>query len=113
MEKDSVQSYQEYHEDQFTKRVIFNNEHSTAFVLNFMPGQQLPAHHHPGADVYLLVIAGSGIFIIDGEETDVKQGDAVYTSDQEQLSFKNSGSEPVSLYVVISKLPSQAYAQNI
>jgi hypothetical protein len=29
------------------------------------------------------------------------------------MAFKNSGSEPVSLYVVLSKIPSEQYAKNI
>lgn len=113
MEKQSVTGYQEYSEERFTKRVIFNTGDSTAFVLNFMPGQHLPAHNHPGAEVYLLVITGKGTMIIDDKETEVTKDDVVYTSDKERLAFRNSSSEPVSLYVVINKLSSQEYAQDI
>lgn len=112
MQMQSVKAYQEYNQEKFTKRVIFNNGDSTAFVLNFMPGQKLPAHKHPGAEVYLFVLNGQGTIIIDGKETEVKESDLVHTSDDEELAFSNSGSEPVSLYVVLSKLPNQDYAKN-
>lgn len=113
MQMQSVKAYQEYSEERFTKRVIFNNGDSTAFVLNFMPGQKLPAHKHPGAEVYLFVLNGQGTIIIDGKETEVKESDLIHTSDDEELAFTNSGNEPVSLYVVLSKLPNQDYAKNI
>jgi len=104
MEKQSIKTYQEFSEDKFTKRVIYNNDSSTAFVLNFFPGQKLPAHKHPGAEVYLLVVSGSGTIIIDGKEIGITEKDAIHTSDDEELSFINTSSEPVSLYVVLNKL---------
>lgn len=113
MEKQSVKDYQEYNEERFTKKVIFNNGDSTAFILNFMPGQKLPAHKHPGAEVYLFVLNGLGTIIIDGKETAVKGADLIHTGSEEELAFTNSGSEPVSLYVVLTKLPSPEYAKDI
>ena len=58
MEKNTLKSFMEYSEDKFTKRVIYKKGETTAFVLNFMPGQQLPAHKHPNTEVYLLVVTG-------------------------------------------------------
>lgn len=113
MERQSVKDYQEYKNEKFTKRVIFNSGDSTVFILNFMPGQKLPAHKHPGAEVYLFVLNGTGTIIIDGKETEVKDHDVIHTSDQEELAFTNSSSEPVSLYVVLNNLPSPDYAKDI
>ncbi|MEH7095032.1 cupin domain-containing protein [Neobacillus vireti] len=103
MDKQSIKTYQEFSEEKFTKRIIFNNGSSTAFILNFLPGQKLPAHKHPGADVYLLVVSGNGTIIIDGHENEVTEQDVIHTSDSEELSFINTSCEPVSLYVVLTK----------
>jgi quercetin dioxygenase-like cupin family protein len=113
MELQSIKTYQEYNEEKFTKRVIFNTGDSTAFVLNFLPGQELPAHKHPGAELYLFVLNGMGTISINGEETNVRGADLIHTSDEEELAFTNSGSEPVSLYVVLNKMPNQEYAKDI
>lgn len=113
MEKLSLKAYQEYSEERFTKRVIYKKGESTAFVLNFLPGQQLPSHKHPGTEVYLYVVNGSGTFIIDGKETEVSEADLVHVGGEEEMAFNNNGNEPVSLYVVLSKVPSEKYAQNI
>ncbi|ULT56422.1 cupin domain-containing protein [Neobacillus drentensis] len=103
MDKQTIKTYQEFSEEKFTKKVIFNNGSSTAFILNFLPGQKLPAHKHPGADVYLLVVSGNGRIIIDGKENEVTEQDVIHTSDDEELSVINTSSEPVSLYVVLTK----------
>jgi quercetin dioxygenase-like cupin family protein len=113
MERNSVKDYQEYSEERFTKRIIFKKGETTAFVLNFLPGQQLPVHKHPGTEVYLYVVTGTGTINIDGEETQVTEADVIHVDREEEMAFKNSGSEPVSLYVVLSKTPSDKFAQNI
>jgi quercetin dioxygenase-like cupin family protein len=113
MEKKSLLEHQEYSEEKFTKRIIFKKGDSTVFILNFMPGQSLPAHKHPGTEVYLLVLNGNGTFTIDGVDTEVSERDIIHTSAEEELAFKNTGNEPVSLYVMLNKIPDERYAQNI
>jgi len=113
MEKKSVANAIEYSNERFTKRILFQKGESTAFVLNFMPGQALPAHKHPGTEVYLLVLCGSGTFTINGEDTKVNGNDVVHSSGDEDLAFKNTGTEPVSLYVMLNKVPDERYVQNI
>ncbi|MDF2854411.1 MAG: hypothetical protein K0Q87_262 [Neobacillus sp.] len=113
MERNPVKDFQEYSEERFTKRIIFKKGETTAFVLNFLPGQQLPVHKHPGTEVYLYVVTGTGTIIINGEETQITEADVIHVDREEEMAFKNSGSEPVSLYVVLSKTPSDKFAQNI
>ncbi|HHY74366.1 MAG TPA: cupin domain-containing protein [Bacillus bacterium] len=113
MEKQTLQTFKEYSEDKFTKRIIFNKGDSTVFVLNFMLGQELPEHTHPSTEVYLLVLEGEGTFIIDGKETAVTANDVVHCGSEERLAFKNSGENPVSLYVMLNKIPNENYAKNI
>lgn len=113
MNKQSVQAFKEYSEEKFTKRIIFNEGGSTVFVLNFMPGQQLPEHTHPGTEVYLLVLEGEGTFIIDGKETTVAANDVVHCSSEEKLAFNNNGNNPVSLYVMLNKIPNENFVKNI
>ncbi|MEH7479909.1 hypothetical protein V7157_02135 [Neobacillus drentensis] len=58
MEKNSVKAYMEYSEEKFTKRIKYKKGETTAFELNFLPGQQLPTHKHPGTEVFIYVVAG-------------------------------------------------------
>ncbi|MEH7301749.1 cupin domain-containing protein [Neobacillus drentensis] len=113
MEKNSVKSYMEYSEERFTKRVMYKKGETTAFVLNFLPGQQLPIHKHPGTEVYIFVVTGTGTIVIDGKYSEVSEADLIHVNSEEEMSFKNNGNEPVSLYVVLSKYPNENYAKNI
>lgn len=113
MEKNSVKSYMEYSEERFTKRIVYKKGETTAFVLNFLPGQLLPTHKHPGTEVYIFVVTGTGTIVIDGKETEVSEADLIHVNSEEEMSFNNNGNEPVSLYVVLSKIPSENYAKNI
>lgn len=113
MEKNSVKAYMEHSEEKFTKRIIYKKGETTAFVLNFLPNQQLPTHKHPGTEVYIYVVTGNGTISIDGKETGVSEADLIHVQSDEEMSFNNTGKEPVSLYVVLSKIPSELYAKNI
>lgn len=113
MDKKSISEAITYNEERFTKRVIFQKGDSTVFILNFMSGQELPAHDHPGTEVYLLVLNGSGTFTIDGVATDVSTNTVVHCAGNESLAFKATGSEPTSLYVMLNKVPDERYVQDI
>jgi len=113
MEKKTIEAAQAFNEERFTKPVLFQQGQSAAFVLNFMPGQELPTHKHPNTDVYLLVLQGGGTIIVDGAKTEVSEGDAICCDGEEQFAFANTGSANTSLYIVLNKLPDEWYAQNI
>ncbi|WP_223067182.1 cupin domain-containing protein [Paenibacillus caui] len=113
MEKKSLEELQEFQQGKFTKRVVFKGEDHALFVLNFGPGTELPAHNHPGAHVYILVIEGSGTVTSNGEETPVSKGDAVHIAGDEVFSYRSKEESPSSLYVVLTKIPDERYAANI
>ncbi|MDQ0216135.1 quercetin dioxygenase-like cupin family protein [Oikeobacillus pervagus] len=101
----NVKQFMEYHNERFTKRIIFKEGPSTTFVLNFKPGQELPAHKHPNSNVHLLVLTGEGTFTIDGKQIKASELDSLICTSEQELSFKNDGKEDASLYVVLSTIP--------
>lgn len=113
MEKQSLKDYQEFNGERFTKRIVFKKGESTVFLLNFMPGQELPKHTHPGTEVFILTMQGEGTFTIDGAEVTATASDTVHITGTEELAYKNTGSEPVTLYVMLNKIPDERFAQNI
>ncbi|PZD97582.1 cupin domain-containing protein [Paenibacillus sambharensis] len=113
MEKKPILAAQEFSTERFTKRVLFQKGGSVVFILNFMPGQSLPVHAHPGTEVFITVLEGSGTMQVDGQDTAVEQGDIVHCGGQEQFAFTNSSQANVSLHVVLTKTPSEEYAKNI
>lgn len=113
MQKNHVTQFQEYVEGGFTKRIIRKDEDNVIFVLNFSCGAELPTHNHPGADVYILVLEGSGTATSNGVETAVAEGDILHIAEDENFSYRNGTDVDSSLYVVLTKMPSERYAQNM
>lgn len=113
MKKNNISDFVEFKEDSLTKRVMIKDGKMTVFVLNFKPGQSLPAHKHPGSNVQLLVLEGNGEFNIDGETVVVEKNDTIFVGGDEELAFLNNGSKNVSLYVVLNNIPDDRYAKNI
>ncbi|WLR55293.1 cupin domain-containing protein [Mesobacillus subterraneus] len=113
MERQTLKQYQEFSEERFTKRIVFKKGESTVFLLNFMPEQELPKHTHPGTEVFILTLQGEGTFTIDGEAVVAAANETVHVSGTEELAYKNTGSEPVTLYVMLNKIPDERFAQNI
>lgn len=113
MDIKSLQAAQEYSQERFTKRILFKSDDSTAFVLNFEPGQELPTHGHPGTAVFLLVTSGEGTVYANGEPRQIVANDVVYVGGEEQFAFKNTGAAPASLFVVLAKLPDERYAKEL
>lgn len=103
MEKKSIREAQTFGEEKFTKNMLYQTDTHHAFVLNFKPGQELPAHKHPGRELYLLVIEGEGTLTIDGTPAAIVQGDAVQCMGDELFAFKNTSNGNTSLYVVLGK----------
>ncbi|WP_150275533.1 cupin domain-containing protein [Paenibacillus tepidiphilus] len=113
MEKKSLQEAMEYREERLTKKILFQKGDSVAFVLNLLPGQQLPPHQHPGADVYIVALKGNGSIQVNEAQEAFGEGDVIHVAGDETFAYLNSGDEPASLYVVLSKIPSPVYAQGV
>ncbi|MRH41367.1 cupin domain-containing protein [Aquibacillus halophilus] len=113
MKKHNIKDFLEFSEERFTKRVVFKEDKTTVFILNFKAGQSLPAHKHPKSNVQILVLQGEGTFTVDGEEVVAMQEDTLFLTGDEELAFSNTGPENVSLYVMLNRIPDDRYAENL
>ena len=103
----------DFNEKNFTKRVVFNEGTSTVFVLNFLPGQQLPLHQHPGTDVILLVLEGKGTVLADGKPTELMKNDVIYCSGDQTFGFQNTSDGKTSCYVMLNRTHDDRFAKDI
>ncbi|MFC4324213.1 cupin domain-containing protein [Litchfieldia salsa] len=113
MKKVLIDEFIEFNEERFTKRVIFKEDESTVFVLNFKQGQTLPTHKHLGTNVYLLVLDGEGSLIINGEKHTIKKNESILCNGEDEFAFENDGPSNVSLYVMLNKIPDKRYSEDI
>jgi quercetin dioxygenase-like cupin family protein len=104
VEKQPIALFQQLKETRFTKQVMYKSNDCTIFILNFLPGQQMPAHYHIGAELFLHVLQGNGTFTYDGRDLEVSKDDVVHCGGTKKLAFTNTGTENVSIYVTLSKV---------
>ncbi|MEI3614001.1 cupin domain-containing protein [Pseudogracilibacillus sp. SO30301A] len=104
MNNQTITSAQQFNEERFTKIDIIKTKQSVAFVLNFLPGQHMKSHSHPRRELFLCVIEGNGTLLVDGKEFEVTKGDVIYCDPEEQIGFKNTSENKVSIYATMTKI---------
>lgn len=104
MEFKTIAEAQQFNEERFTKVDMIKTKRSVAFVLNFLPGQDMKPHSHPNSELYLHVFEGTGTFSIDGNDVEVQEGDVLYCGAEEQIGFVNTSESNVSIFVTMSKM---------
>ncbi len=103
-----------YSEKSVTKRLLFSEDKVLNFVLNLVPGQEVPPHTHENSDLVVYVIAGAGEVTSDGNAQEVAVGDVVYFTGEELFSMKNNKDENLSCFVVITPRPKlEAYSKEV
>ena len=85
----------------FTKRMVHQTPNALVFVLNFEPGQTLPAHTHADSQVVLTVMAGEGQATVDGRVQPMRPGTLLQCDGAETLSVENTGASRLSLLVFL------------
>jgi quercetin dioxygenase-like cupin family protein len=105
MKLEKIKDKMVFLEGSLTKRVVFNEEKILNFILNLMPGQELPPHQHEDSDLVMHVVAGGAELTVDGNTQNITTGDVVYCTGNEVFSMKNNTNENLSCFVVIAPRP--------
>ncbi len=77
---------------------MYNNEKTTTYgtssmltaVLDFLPEQQLQPPHQHAEEEYSFIISGSGTWVLNGVESEIKEGDLMYAKPWDWHGIKNS-----------------------
>lgn len=83
----------QFHEKRFTKIDLIKTRYTNVFILNFLPNQKMRQHAHPGKDLSLHVLQGSGTLFTDDQKINVKVGDIIYCEAHEAVGFLNNDTE--------------------
>lgn len=114
MKKYSLNDYFVEPENRISKRIIYSDDNTLAFLLNIAKGESLPEHTHFDCTVLLQVLKGEGNVIVDDKTVAVSEDDLLEIDGQEKLSVDNTGENTLSLYVSISPLPtSEKYSVDV
>ena len=66
------------------------------------PGGRIRPHHHPHMDEILVIQRGSGIAMLDGQETSVAAGATIYIAPNSGVGLRNTGNQPLGLLFIFS-----------
>lgn len=99
--KDNIEK-QVLENDNFRK-VLYTAKHSQLVLMSLKPNEEIGMEVHPDNDQFFRFEKGQGRAIIDGNEYDVTDGDAVVVpAGAEHNVVNTSDSEPLKLYTIYS-----------
>jgi mannose-6-phosphate isomerase-like protein (cupin superfamily) len=99
--KDNIESLTVENSD--FRRVLYSGPHSQLVLMSLRPDEEIGMEVHEENDQFFRFERGQGKVIIDGNEYDVKDGDAVVVPAGAQHNVINSsGSEALRLYTIYS-----------
>ena len=82
------------------RRVLWTGKNSQLVIMTIPPGEEIGQEVHDGIDQILTFVSGTGEAIVDGESTEVTQGDLVVVPSGAEHNFRNTGPNPLVLYTV-------------
>lgn len=86
----------------FFRHVLDSAQHTQVVVMSIPPGGEIGMETHPDNDQVLLLIAGQGKVILNGEEAPYETGDVVLVRAGTQHNFINTGTEPLKIITTYS-----------
>lgn len=85
------------------RQVLYTGQHSQLVLMSLRPSEEIGMEVHNDNDQFFRFEKGTGKVVIDGNEYDVKDGDAIVVpSGAEHNVINVSGSEPLKLYTIYS-----------
>jgi mannose-6-phosphate isomerase-like protein (cupin superfamily) len=84
------------------RKVLYTGHHSQLVLMSLLPGEEIGMEVHPDNDQFFRFDQGEGKVIVDGNEYEVKDGDAVLVPAGASHNVINTGSEPLRFYTIYS-----------
>lgn len=86
-------------------------EHYVVGTASVHPGGGVPAHAHETEETYM-ILSGTGIMIIDGEEVPVQADDVIHLEPMQPHELRNTGgTEMKTIFVYAPKMVVDHWAQ--
>ena len=94
-----------YSAERMGKVTLFQSERLLVGLNGFEPGQAHALHAHAGMDKLYSVIEGEGLFLLDGDEVPMRQGDLLVAPSGVPHGIRNSGSSRLLVLAVLAPAP--------
>jgi mannose-6-phosphate isomerase-like protein (cupin superfamily) len=88
--------------NEYFRQVLFTGKYSQLVVMALQPGEDIGLEVHPNVDQFFRIEEGHGKVVIDGEESEIKDGTAVVVPAGSEHNIMNTGEETLRLYTIYS-----------
>lgn len=82
------------------RKVLYTGEQSQLVLMSLLPGEEIGMEVHPDNDQFFRIDEGSGKAIIDGNEYEISDGDAVVVPKGSEHNIINTGEGSLKLYTI-------------
>lgn len=87
------------------KSTIFESPRLLVGLNAFEPGQEHALHAHAGQDKVYQVIQGEGLFLLEGQELAMKEGDLLVAPENVAHGVRNTGSGRLIVLAILAPAP--------
>ncbi|HZF11580.1 MAG TPA: cupin domain-containing protein [Thermoanaerobaculia bacterium] len=87
------------------KATLFQSERMLVGLNGFEPGQEHRLHAHSGMDKLYHVLAGRGVFLLQGREVPMEAGMLLVAPEGVPHGIRNTGSERLLVLAVLAPSP--------
>ena len=94
-----------YEDERMGKSTIFQSDRLLVGLNAFEPGQEHRLHGHAGMDKVYYVLAGSGVFLLEGREEPLAAGMMLIAPEGVLHGVRNTGAERLLVMAILAPSP--------
>lgn len=94
--------------DRMGKSTLFESSRLLVGLNAFEPGQSHALHSHAGMDKLYHVLAGEGVFLLEGRELPMREGDLLIAPESVPHGVRNDGPGRLLVLAVLAPAPRSA-----
>ena len=94
-----------YDSQKMGKATLFQSDHMLVGLNAFEPGQEHKLHAHAGMDKVYHVLAGNGVFLLEGHEEPMEAGMVLIAPEGVRHGIRNTGSERLLVLAILAPSP--------
>lgn len=94
-----------YDPQKMGKSTLYQSDHLLVGLNAFEPGQEHKLHAHAGMDKLYYVLAGSGLFLLEGREEPMAAGMMLVAPEGISHGIRNDGEERLLVMAVLAPSP--------
>lgn len=94
-----------YRADKMGKTTLFESPRLLVGLNAFEPGQEHALHAHAGLDKVYHVIEGEGVFLLQGRELPMREGDLLVAPEGIPHGVRNTGARRLLVLAILTPAP--------